>query len=367
MNPRVLLILLASATISQVAIAEQRVLIEDALISGTVGILGNGAHSADGFKPTSKDGHIRYEPRYWPAWASLEFEVKGMQSDTGNEDWDHAFLGIYDARGVEVEPAQYWGNFRENYYRFNLHWRGDRRLIKCVIISAEDTEERRSAPIAYHGGDDSRDWYNEPNGQAVDWDPDKWYRFRIVWKPTEVRVTVDNKEIWKSSIPETNPYLPVEPRIWLGSAPRNGNKYANHFENIVYRNFKLTDMQYEAHGFDLWTEEQGLSGTDAEVGADPDGNQLTNLTEFALGIEHGSHDRTNLPRMRSSENGGYELSFVKGQEDTVVAYELVSTTDLESGDWTVISSTLAVDGDRMKLLFSQDRETRFYRLRYKLK
>lgn len=232
--------------ISFQAIAVPHPTIDDPLINGTMGKLVEGEHTEAGFAPRTLSGHILYEPSYWPSHCIVKFEVKGMTADWGDQDIDHAFLGIYDGRGID-EPAPYFYSFRENFFRFNLHWRTDRDVIKCVINCAEDIQERRDATLAVYDweGGESRDWVAEPNGLGVNWDENQWYQFTISFSPEEVVAEIDGIVKWTTMIPDNHPYKPIVPRIWLGSAPRNGSKYANHLPEILYRNFSLSDADPE--------------------------------------------------------------------------------------------------------------------------
>lgn len=235
--------------------AQDRILIDDPLINGSEGERFEGEYTRNGYAPRTRSGHILYRPSYWPEHCTVSFEAKGIGGFPGHIDWDPAFLAVYDGRGIE-EPAPHGNDFKNNFFRFNLHWRTDKEAIKCVINCAADTDSRRSAVRAVFENDKPhpRDWLREPNGKSVEWDDNQWYEFIVVWTPESVTVTLDGIEKWSVELDSDHPYRPIEPRIWLGSAPRGNlggehrgrEKYANHYPDSLYRNFKMIDSSLTA-------------------------------------------------------------------------------------------------------------------------
>lgn len=231
--------------------ARDHILINDSLINGSLGQLFEGVSTKDGYAPTTLSGHVLYRPRYWPEYCTISFEAKGIGGFSGHIDWDPAFLAVYDGRGIH-EPAPHGNDFKNNFYRFNVALRTRRNVIQCVINCAKDTEERRNAdyPVFAAKSGLERDWMREPYGEpTVDWQQDKWHKFVVKWTPETVTVTIDGLEKWSIELDPSYPYRPVEPRIWLGSAPRGNlggehkgrEKYANHYPDSLYRNFMMTD------------------------------------------------------------------------------------------------------------------------------
>ncbi len=205
----------------------------DPLQGSTQGQLVGGQITAEGYKPTVEEGHIFYAFSNWPAAGAIEVEVRGMIPNTAG---DHAFFGIYDGRGI-AEPVKYFWDFRENYFRFNLHWRTERQVLKAVINCAAPTPDRLSSALPVFDTDNGRDFFAEPNGKAVQWQKDHWHKLRFVWDPTSARVLLDGDEVWAVTL--SYPYNPREPRIWLGCAPGHQTKYRNHVPGIIFRNFSF--------------------------------------------------------------------------------------------------------------------------------
>jgi hypothetical protein len=161
------------------------------------------------------------------------------------DDLDHGFMGMYDGRGVK-EPAVYAPDFKQNYFRWNVHYRGDVGALKCVLNLARPTPERLGATRAVFPGDTtaSRDFLTEPTGEDLTFDPARWYRFVVEWQNRTFQVAIDGVMKWKVTAPHD--YAPVRHRLWLGAAPCDdmqtmnpGVKYANQVPGVVYRDLRV--------------------------------------------------------------------------------------------------------------------------------
>lgn len=238
---RRLLSLVVLAGLMTAAVAAERLIIEDRLLGQTVGERFGGRLTADGFAPVGPQDHLLYRIPAFFTRGYATFEMRGMMPVT---DGDHAFFAIYDGRGI-AEPARYFEDFRENFFRFNLHWRGSREAIKCVVNCAQPTEERRQAVRAVFPHEGARDWVAEPTGQPVAWEPQNWHLVRIDWSETVIAVSVDGRSVWRQEL--VYPYRPVEPRIWLGCAPGHGPKYTHQINGLRYRNFRLVSLDEGSH------------------------------------------------------------------------------------------------------------------------
>ena len=226
----------------------QTLIISDPLTDGTTkGVLdvscpdATAAFTADGWQPGASgdnQNHILYDVPFMFKEGYMEFEVKGI-SKPSNVDFDPAFCGIYDGRGIN-EPILYFNDFKQNYYRWNVHFRGDNGLFKCKIQMAANTEEKDTRDKAVlQGAEYSKDaqCVDEPNGQAVSWDATKWYKFKVEWKARKYTVYVDGTSKWSST--RTCDYTPRDMKIWLGCAPGTSGKYTASMVGATYKNFKL--------------------------------------------------------------------------------------------------------------------------------
>ncbi|MFI0429321.1 hypothetical protein [Mariniflexile sp. HMF6888] len=240
-----LIIVIALTLVIAVSRAQETVIIEDKLEAGaTVGIKVGGKFTKEGFKPGIGQNHILYTLEKPIKKGYIEFEFKGMSHSELPYNSDQGFIGIYDGRGIE-EPIQYSDDFKQNYYRWNIHWRQKKYAFKAVITCADSSEMRRNALKASFGKDKDRDWSLEPMGYSMEegweWDSNRWYKIRVEWKDKVYSVYFDGELIWQVSGPYD--YLPMEPRIWLGSAPgyyeNDKYKYWGLVKDLVYRNFKL--------------------------------------------------------------------------------------------------------------------------------
>ncbi|MBF0432025.1 MAG: DUF5060 domain-containing protein [Fibrobacteria bacterium] len=232
----------------------EKVIINDSLTnSTTLGIKYGGSFTSEGYLPTVETGHIFYELPHTVRNGYAEFQIKGMDQSVVVSDGDHGFFGMYDGRGV-TEPATYSEYFKDNFFRWNLHWRQNRAAFKCVLTLSEEDQAMFDAALAVNS---NRDWSEEPMGQSMSWDPAIWYTIKVEWNNKQFKVLVDGVEKW--SVEGPYDYAPVTQRLWLGSAPNLGNKYANLVPGITYRNFKLID--YDKSDADTTVDTTGTTDT----------------------------------------------------------------------------------------------------------
>jgi len=206
--------------------------LSDALQGSTVGQLVGGKFATDGYRPLAGENHILYEVDTIKA-GYVEFEVKGMNNNLYPYNSDSAFFCMYDGRGIN-EPIQYGDDYKHNFFRWNVHYRQNRCAIKCVVLAANPTPDRLNASKAVFSGNPDRDWYDEPTGNVVAWQPTQWYKFRIEWQNKHFSVFVNNNLMWQTDGP--NEYAPIVHRMWLGSGP---GKYDADISSLTYRNFKV--------------------------------------------------------------------------------------------------------------------------------
>lgn len=222
-------------------------IINDPLQGTTVGNQVGGSFTSEGYRPGSGQNHILYTVPSQVPNGYIEFEMKGFSpsdfSSTGN---DHAFLIMFDGRGVGSTPS--WNNFRDNYFRWNFHWRQSASAFKCVVNCAAPTSARLNSNYAVfqdEDGDgssiDDRDWYDEPSGSSFSWDTNKntWYTVKVEWNNKTYKVYVNGQNVWSNHEAGLYDYNPVDFKIWLGSGV---DKYDSDLSDVVYKNFKLYSL-----------------------------------------------------------------------------------------------------------------------------
>ena len=223
----------------------QTTVISDNLIGGTVaGKQYGGVFTGEGYVPGTGTNHILYTVPSTATNGYVEFQVKGVNASQFPAGAEHGFLIMYDGRGI-TEPVKYLPDFRENFFRWNLHWRQSRGVMKAVVNCAAPTSARLNASTAIFPGNwtlDERDYVSEPNGRSVNWNPSLWYTIRVEWKNKRFQVFVNGSQVWADNYPYGHAavydYDPIDHRIWLGSGT---GKYGADISNIVYRNFKVVD------------------------------------------------------------------------------------------------------------------------------
>jgi len=218
--------------------------INDPLQGSTSGTQVGGSFTSEGYKPGSGTNHILYSVSSEISNGYIEFEMKGFSPDgIPGSDNDHAFLTMYDGRGIGNTPS--WAAFRDNYFRWNFHWRQNASYFKCVVNCAEPTSQRLNSSYAVFVEDtdgdgdvdiNDRDWYDEPGGSGFSWNSSQWYKVKIEWKNKTFKVFIDGQNIWENHKAGLYDYVPKDFKIWLGSGV---SKYDADNPNVVYRNFKI--------------------------------------------------------------------------------------------------------------------------------
>ena len=211
--------------------------IDDPLQGSTVGELAGGSFTEEGYSPGAGTKHILYRVSREVSSGYIEVEVKGMNPGKIPSGGDHGFLVMYDGRNIG-EPITMFDNFKQNYYRWNIHWRKNSNAMKCVITTARPDRDRSAThtPVfpTVSGHDHHRDWSAEPMGTGFNWNPDRWHMLKVQWNGGAFRVFIDEQQVWQANGPYA--YAPVDFRIWLGSGP---GKYSSDMSGHVFRNFRL--------------------------------------------------------------------------------------------------------------------------------
>ncbi len=224
----------------------QTLIIDDALTNGaTIGeiyenrAIATSSFTTDGYMPgvnIANQNHILYDVPYMFKEGYIEFEFKGMEKPT-NVNSDPAFCGLYDGKGIK-EPIQYTNDFKQNYYRWNVHFRGDNFVFKCKIQTTANTEakELRSKAVFIDYSTEP-ECLTEPNGSSMTWNKSQWYKMKVNWKNKTYTVSIDGVAKWSTTL--GCDYMPRDMKIWLGCAPGYNGKYTASVPGLVFKNFKL--------------------------------------------------------------------------------------------------------------------------------
>lgn len=222
----------------------QSLILNDQLNGSTVGTRVGGSYTTEGYKPGIGTNHILYTIPARVPNGYVEFEIKGFSpSDISGTKNDHGFIMMYDGRGIGNTPT--WAQFRDNYFRWNFHWRQSTSTFKCVVNTAAPTSSRLNSSYAIFNNDrdgdgdvdmQDRDWFDEPNGSSFSWDKNKWYVVKLEWNNKTYKVFVDGRNVWSNHIAGLYDYSPIDFKVWLGSGV---DKYDSDNANVIYRNFKV--------------------------------------------------------------------------------------------------------------------------------
>jgi hypothetical protein len=101
----------------------------------------------------------------------------------------------------------------------------------------------------------------------------------------------------------------------------------------------IFDIHPEVLPYDEWVQGYGLSGADAEPMANPDGDKLDNLSEYALGGNPTDPLDVGMTPIQSfySDGGGDWMGYVypkRTDPNSGISYYIEVNTDLIYGDWT---------------------------------
>jgi uncharacterized protein YaiE (UPF0345 family) len=215
-------------------IFSQTLVLSDPLTGSTKGQRYGGTLTSSGYQPGTGENHILYKLNQIPN-GYVEFEVTGFKSSSLPEGADHGFMAMYDGRGIN-EPASYFGNFKFNFFRWNVHWRQNRSAFKSVVNLASPSTSNNSN-IGYWvqvGSEDPRDYDTEPTGTGFNWNSSAWTKIKVEWRNKQFKVYANGQLVWNSSGPYD--YAPKDFRIWLGSGP---GKYDSNVSGQTFRNFKV--------------------------------------------------------------------------------------------------------------------------------
>jgi hypothetical protein len=183
-------------------------ILSDPLAGGSMGEVGGGRFTANGWMVTSPADFIRYEvPTLTEGW--VEFETTGLNPINRDVN-QHMLFGMWD-------PSA--GNYRANAFRVNIQ----------KLHPPHNKPYLRLRWIANHEQHDA-------GNDFMDWVPSRRYRWRVEWGPegggNVARVLVDGQEMIAVSYSRT--YAPDVHYIELGIEER-----AESVVGVTYSNFRV--------------------------------------------------------------------------------------------------------------------------------
>ncbi len=340
----------------------ERTIISDDLMGSTDGIKVGGSFNSEGYNPGIGNNHILYNVPSQIPNGYVEFEIKGFSHSSIPEDENHAFICLYDGRGIN-EPIGYYDDFKHNYFRWNVHWRQNQNAFKAVIAAADPTSARINSSLAVYedqNGDglDShdRDWYTEPNGSGQIWDPNSWYTIKVQWKDKNFEIYVNDVKKWDVSGP--NDYNPVDFKIWLGSGP---DKYDSDM-NVTYRNFHLVSFEDEISDYlSVSPTSKSLSASSGNFSANISSNINWSVNEslswVSVSPQTGSgneslainYDQNLTSNERTGDivitGGTFSRKITITQEGASIVNYLVLSPEADTVSADVVSTTFSINAN----------------------
>lgn len=105
----------------------------------------------------------------------------------------------------------------------------------------------------------------------------------------------------------------------------------------------LIPAEPDVSTFAGWLEANGLSGADAAIDADPDGDGIANLSEFAFGTSPGERDGSKAPGLHPKTGGGTVFRYQLSKVATGISVDVVHSSDIIN--WSPAPGTAAVVED----------------------
>ncbi|MCB9258701.1 MAG: T9SS type A sorting domain-containing protein [Ignavibacteriales bacterium] len=313
-----LLITLIFLVLGSATIFSQTLVLSDALSGSTQGQRYGGTLTSEGYQPGTGENHILYKLNQIPN-GYVEFEMTGFRPSSVPVGEDHGFLAMYDGRGIN-EPASYFGNFKFNFFRWNLHWRQNRAAFKSVVNLASPSTSNNSN-IGYWvqvGSEDPRDYDTEPTGTGFSWNSSAWTKIKVEWRNKQFKVYANGQLVWNSSGPYD--YAPKDFRIWLGSGP---GKYNSDVSGQTFRNFKV----YSYGGVVTPVDELSISPSSQNV-ASSAGNTNISVSSNVSWSASDNASWLSLSPTSGSNNGSITATF---QENTSSSSRTATVTVSGSG------------------------------------
>ncbi len=127
------------------------------------------------------------------------------------------------------------------------------------------------------------------------------------------------------------------------------NQMGDIWYNAITASGSLVDPPPGPTGYDSWASSYTafleLPAADRAPTADPNKDGITNLLSYALGLDPLSNSAvTSTPRLVAStqESGMLAFTYRRNKLAPELAYEILVSSDLEAGGWSLLSQQLAV-------------------------
>ncbi len=147
------------------------------------------------------------------------------------------------------------------------------------------------------------------------------------------------------------PVLTASKNYWVRVANSGGS---------VDSTSALITVNSTATPFDSWATTAGLIGNDALPSADPDGDAVVNLLEYALGMSPAGNSVAGLPSAVVVSN---ELQYTFRRERADLTYIVETSDTLTVGSWTTVATNPGTVGQNVTVNIPLAGVKKFVRLR----
>lgn len=221
-------VLLAAALICSTR-ARALVLFQEPLTDGKTGaVRGGGRFESEGWKALSDADNLRYVLPEDQLAGSMQYECKGFRIGEGRDRW-HVW-GLYDVHRV---PQLMKGPESKNGTGFTL------RIVSRMYkhgVHHQKTDYPGQVMFRIGGLHGNKYARKSPLSKTrYEWDPERWYRFRITWTQTEATFFRDGEEVLTLKYPDKKTNFR---HLYLNTDNHGNFKGAR---DIVYRNVIVTD------------------------------------------------------------------------------------------------------------------------------
>jgi hypothetical protein len=161
---------------------------------------------------------------------------------------------------------------------------------------------------------------------------------RSAWTGTNAAFTLTTVDFQNPSA-LAGKTLHIRWRLATGAGGTGSTAYGWYLDDVVLSGITAPSSATPL-SFASWATNNGLTGDASAATADPDGDGISNLVEYALGTDPLTPG--SLPEPELSANGQLSLTFTRPANLPDVLYSVEASTDLTT--WTSIPLDMLADG-----------------------